>query len=137
MSDSLRFYGLQTARLLCPWGFSRQEYWRGLPCPPAGHLPNPGTEPTSLTPPALVCGFFTTNTTQEAPICWQNCIYFVNFLSVGMYKGVEVIDFNSSKVLLDIYSPTYYILTLQTDLTLCIRLNVCLFVHLIFFLNQE
>ena len=23
-------------RLLCPWGFSRQEYWSGLPCPPGG-----------------------------------------------------------------------------------------------------
>ena len=29
-------------RLLCPWGFSRQEYWSGLPCPPPGDLPNPG-----------------------------------------------------------------------------------------------
>ena len=29
-------------------GFSRQEYWGGLPCPPPGDLPNPGTEPTSL-----------------------------------------------------------------------------------------
>ena len=26
-------------------GFSRQEYWRGLPCPPAGDLPDPGIEP--------------------------------------------------------------------------------------------
>ena len=33
--------------------FSRQEYWRGLPCPPPGHLPNPGTEPVSLTSPDL------------------------------------------------------------------------------------
>ena len=23
-------------------GFSRQEYWSGLPCPPLGDLPNPG-----------------------------------------------------------------------------------------------
>ena len=34
-------------------GFSRQEYWRGLPCPPPGDLPNPGTEPTSPVSPAL------------------------------------------------------------------------------------
>ena len=32
--------------------FSRQKYWSGLPCPPPGDLPNPGTEPTSLTFPA-------------------------------------------------------------------------------------
>ena len=30
--------------------FSRQEYWRGLPCPPPGDLPDLGIEPTS---PAL------------------------------------------------------------------------------------
>ena len=29
-------------------GFSRQEYWSGLPYPPPGDLPNPGIEPTSL-----------------------------------------------------------------------------------------
>ena len=31
-------------------GFSRQENWSGLPCPPPGDLPNPGIEPRS---PAL------------------------------------------------------------------------------------
>ena len=48
-------------------GFSRQEYWSGLPCPPTGDLPNPGTEPTSLMSPALAGGFFTTSATWEAP----------------------------------------------------------------------
>ena len=28
-------------------GFSRQEYWSGLPCPPPGHLPDPGIKPAS------------------------------------------------------------------------------------------
>ena len=46
-------------------GFSRQEYWNGLPCPPPGDLPDPGTEPTSLMSPALAGGFFTTNATWE------------------------------------------------------------------------
>jgi len=35
------------ARLLGPWGFSRQEYWSGLLYPPPGDLPDPGTEPAS------------------------------------------------------------------------------------------
>ena len=26
-------------------GFSREEYWGGLPCPPPGDLPNPGMKP--------------------------------------------------------------------------------------------
>ena len=30
-------------------GFSRQEYWSGLPCPPPGDLPDPGIEPRSPT----------------------------------------------------------------------------------------
>ena len=34
-------------------GFSRQEYWSGLPCPSPGDLPNPGIEPASLMSPAL------------------------------------------------------------------------------------
>ena len=29
-------------------GFSRQEYWSGLPCPPPGDLPNPGINPCLL-----------------------------------------------------------------------------------------
>ena len=34
-------------------GFFRQEYWRGLPFPPKGDLPNPGIKRTSLVSPAL------------------------------------------------------------------------------------
>ena len=49
-------------------GFSRQEYWSGLPCPPPGNLPDPGIEPLSPVSPALAGGFFTTSTTREAPI---------------------------------------------------------------------
>ena len=37
-------------------GFSRQEYWSGLPCPPPGDLPDPGIEYTSLMSPALAGG---------------------------------------------------------------------------------
>ena len=29
-------------------GFTRQEHWSELPCPPLGDLPDPGTEPMSL-----------------------------------------------------------------------------------------
>ena len=47
-------------------GFSRQEYWNGLPCPPPEDLPNPGIKPTSLMFPALAGGFFTISTTWEA-----------------------------------------------------------------------
>ena len=39
-------------------GFSRQEYWSGLPCPPAGGLAYPGIQPES---PALKGRFFNTS----------------------------------------------------------------------------
>ena len=42
MSNSVQPHGVQPARLLCPWGFSKQEYWRELPCSPPRDLPNPG-----------------------------------------------------------------------------------------------
>ena len=48
-------------------GFSRQQYWSGLSCPPPGNLPDPGIEPRSLMSPALAGRFFTTSATWEAP----------------------------------------------------------------------
>ena len=47
-------------------GFSRQEYWSGLPYPPPGDLSDPGIEPASLMSPSLAGGFFTTSATWEA-----------------------------------------------------------------------
>ena len=41
-------------------GFSRQEYWSGLPFPTPGDLPGPGIKPISPATPALAGGFFTT-----------------------------------------------------------------------------
>ena len=41
-------------------GFSRQEYWSGLPFPSPGDLLDPGIEPTSPVSPALTGRFFTT-----------------------------------------------------------------------------
>ena len=47
-------------------GFSRQEYWSGLPRPPPGDLPDPGMEPR----PHVSCisrGFFITSVTWKVP----------------------------------------------------------------------
>ena len=54
-------------------GFSRQEYWSGLPCPPPGDLPNPGIEPVSLMCPSLAGRFFTTSATWETSIFGAKC----------------------------------------------------------------
>ena len=52
--------GTITCQVLLSLGFSRKEYWSGLPSPLPGNLPNPGVKPVSLTFPALAGGFFTT-----------------------------------------------------------------------------
>ena len=78
-------------------GFSRQENWSGLPCPPPGDLPDPGIELMSLFP-ALAGGFFTTSITWEAsddrtpdvifthqkvlPFCFQ----FKSAFGLGWYR---------------------------------------------------
>ena len=57
MSDS--FVTLWTVARQAPlsMGFSRQEYWSGLPFPTPGDLPDPGIEPVS---PVLAGRFLTT-----------------------------------------------------------------------------
>ena len=47
-------------------GFSRQEYWSGLPRPLPGDLPDSGIKPQSLMSPALAGRFFTISATWEA-----------------------------------------------------------------------
>ena len=49
-------------------GFSRQEYWSGLPCPPPGQISDPWIKPTFLMSPALAGGFFTSSITWEAQV---------------------------------------------------------------------
>ena len=52
MSDSATLWTIVRQAPLS-MGFSRQEHWSGLPRPPPGDLPDPGTEPASLKSPAL------------------------------------------------------------------------------------
>ena len=66
MSDSLRPYRPQPARIFCPRRFPGQEYRSGLPCPPTGNLPDLGIKPEFLTYPVLAGRFFTTSATWEA-----------------------------------------------------------------------
>ena len=62
---TLRHHGLQPTRLLCPWGFSRQEYWSGLPYLRPGDLPDLGIEPRS---PALQADSLPSDPPGELPI---------------------------------------------------------------------
>ena len=75
----MRFKLLQLCLTLCNpvdysppgssvYGFSRQKYWDGLPCPPPGDLPDPGIEHASFRSPALSGRLFTTSAVWEAPV---------------------------------------------------------------------
>ena len=65
-----RTHFIISSSLAAPWtidhegpvsvGFSRQEYWSGLPFLPLGDFPDLGIKSTSLVSPALAGGFFTT-----------------------------------------------------------------------------
>ena len=59
-------------------GFSRQEYWSGLSCPPPGDLPSPGIKPVSLMSLVLAGRFFATST------IWETHLFQVLALSASM-----------------------------------------------------
>ena len=65
MSDSLDLLWTVARQVPPSMGFSRQEYWKWLSCPPPEDLPDPGIEPVSLMSSALGGGFFTTSTAWE------------------------------------------------------------------------
>ena len=77
MSDSLPPHGLYVVcQAPLSMGFSRQEYWSGLPFPTPGDLPDPGFEPKSSMAPALMGRFFTT----EPPrVGLETFFFFANF----------------------------------------------------------
>ena len=84
VSDSVRPHGLQPTRLLCPWGFSKQEYWSGLPCSPSANLPDPEIKPHLLhllywqvgSLPLAPSGkpFMDQSQVNQALICMQGCL---------------------------------------------------------------
>ena len=67
LSDSVTSWTVARQTSLC-MGFSRQEYWRGLPFPPPGDLSDPGIESVSLVSPAFTGKFFCHWITWEAPL---------------------------------------------------------------------
>ena len=82
MSDSLRPCGLLLTRLPLSMGFSRQEYWSGLSCPPPGDLSDPGIKPTHPASPALSGRFFTTSSTPGVPVIGEAV-----YMAGRVYRG--------------------------------------------------
>ena len=72
MSSSLQPCGLHPARLLCPWGFPRQEYWIGLPFLPPRDRPDPGIE---LGSPALLADSLLSEPPGKLHVCVDICTH--------------------------------------------------------------
>ena len=67
-------------------GFSRQEYWSGLPFPPPEDLSNPGMEPTSLTSSALKVDFLPT---ESLLILLPPSIHYL-FITISFYEPLKM-----------------------------------------------
>ena len=73
-----------------PMGFSRQEYWGGLPCPPPGDLPNPGVEPTLPESSA-----FQVDSLPTESVTWETLILYRHF-QLGRWSHCESMSFTTS-----------------------------------------
>ena len=58
MSDSFVTPQIIASQAPLSIGFSREEYWSRLPCPPPGDLPDPEIEPVSVASSSLAGRFF-------------------------------------------------------------------------------
>ena len=65
-------------------GFSRREYWSGVPCPLPGHLPDPGMEAASLRSPALRGRLLATSATQGAHETYKY-IHILHTIRIVLY----------------------------------------------------
>ena len=102
------------ARLLCPWGFSRPEYWNGLPCPSSGDLPNLGVEarspalqadslPSQLPGPKntrvlslpLLQGNFLIQESNEGLLHWRQILYHLSY--PGSPRSTVLLFFKKSR----------------------------------------
>ena len=88
----------------------RREYWSGLPCPPPGDLPNPGTEPASPVSPVLADGFFISVPPEKPHLSLLSLlIYLVLYLSSYLLLIWSVWHFLFSFLLfIELFSLFYF-----------------------------
>ena len=76
-------------------GLSQQEYWNGLPFPPARDLPDPQIELESHESPALAGGFFTTEPPEKPPSKLLSVLNMISLFTLSHSMGVKCYPFQS------------------------------------------
>ena len=70
-------------------GFSRQEYWSGLPYPSPGDLPNPGIKPISWASPELQAGYLPTEPPEKPPVASYILYIYVRIYNLSVLSFVD------------------------------------------------
>ena len=114
-------------------GFSRQEYWSGLPCPSSGDLPDPGIEPASLMSPALQADSLSTELPGKADLWMWKVNIASTVISLWMESnsdGLRNYD-HMTWLLWDAYSFHFWVLSCNLQNKSGTFLFHCLFCQLI------
>ena len=101
-----------------PMGFSRQEYWSGLPCPPPGDLPDPWIKTASLMSPALQASL--------KQLCIEQ-FYWHHFSNSICSLGVATSHFGDSHSISNLYSIIIFVVVVLDQWPLLLLL--WLFLH--------
>ena len=130
-------------------GFSRQDYWSGLPFPSPGDLPDPGIEPRS---PTLQADAFNRCTTRETLVqalshTSKGCqvpVYLQTFISLG--SPIIQLGFCSNNFIRGAFFFLFYVLTQtikrlsamqETRVLHCISLSFPRFITLLYYFILE
>ena len=105
MSDSIASPWTVTSQAPLSMGFSRQEYWSGLPFPTPEDLPNPEIELLSLTSPALTGGFCTSEALGK-PLA-QQYAYSVSFFFFQLHCLFFHVSGGQSLRIGSLYTPVW------------------------------
>ena len=109
-------------------GFSRQEYWSGLPFPPPGELPNSGIKPTSPVTLALAGRFFTTELPGKPNISISTANFPWNTTSLHPHNFTDIFHFHSCPSIFKF--PFWFLLWSRSCL------ERCFYLLLLFFFGQ-
>ena len=91
-------------------GFSRQEYWCGLPCPPPGELPYPGIKLTSPASPKLQVNYLPTELPGKPKYI---CIYTHTYIYIYIFLLVVILNGTSCYQILFLTAFSNFLLSYE------------------------